>query len=468
MSVRITVQKGTLGGKGTLTKNTAAIFFDKKVDEVVVSGAGRHIYVKVGDTLLNRRTLQMCVRKAVVKGKEHKISHIMLSFDDLLERCTDVSLNDAAELLVTNMFLASFEFRKYKTSNNEHGIKLVTIFSKSPASIKGAVSRAIVVGEEVNKCRTLANTPGGEMTPILLAKAAQKAFLGAQVRVALLRKAHIKSLKMGGILGVAQGSKEPPIFIVLEYKGARNKKEQPVLLIGKGVTFDTGGLNLKPSNAINDMHLDMSGGAAVIHTISACARLGIKKNIVGLVPAVENMPSGSSYRPGDILRSMSGKTIEVLNTDAEGRIILADALTYAARFKPAIVIDVATLTGAAMSALGQRASAIFTKNKKLSDDFVACGEETGDYVWPLPLWDEYREEIKGTFGDIANIGKTSYGGAITGAIFLYEFAKGFPEWVHIDMAPRMTAIPDEYLSKGAIGVPVRLLVRFIERYEFQK
>ena len=189
----------------------------------------------------------------------------------------------------------------------------------------------------------------------------------------------------------------------------------------------------------------------------------LKKNIVGLIPAVENMPSGSSYRPGDVLRTMSGKTIEVLNTDAEGRIILADALTYAKKYNPRIVIDVATLTGAAMVALGQRASAIFSKDESVIEKLRELGEKTGEYVWPLPLWDEYEEEVKGTFGDIANAQKSKYGGAISGAMFLYQFAKDLScPWVHIDIAPRMTAIDGEYLAKGAAGAPVRLLIKAIE------
>ncbi len=186
--------------------------------------------------------------------------------------------------------------------------------------------------------------------------------------------------------------------------------------------------------------------------------------MVGLVPAVENMPSGSSYRPGDVLHSLSGKTIEVLNTDAEGRIILADAITYAKRYSPTLVVDVATLTGASMVALGQRCSAIFTEDEGLERKLRAWGEESGDYVWPLPLWSEYEEEIKGTFGDVANVGKTKYGGAITAAKFLHVFAKDLEcPWVHIDMAPRMTSIEGEYLAKGAAGAPVRLLLKILER-----
>ncbi len=235
------------------------------------------------------------------------------------------------------------------------------------------------------------------------------------------------------------------------------------MLVGKGVTFDTGGINLKPSDAILGMNMDMSGGAAVIHTISLAARLKLKRNIVVLVPAVENMPSGSSYRPGDVLRSMSGKTIEVLNTDAEGRIILADALTYAKRYRPKLVVDVATLTGAAVVALGERASALFTRDVDLEQKFRGWGEVSGDYVWPLPLWEEYENEIKGTFGDWANVGNTRWGGAITAAIFLAQFAEEYP-WVHLDIAPRMTAVSDEHLAKGAAGAPIRLLIKMLEEF----
>jgi len=208
----------------------------------------------------------------------------------------------------------------------------------------------------------------------------------------------------------------------------------------------------------------MSGGASVIHTIVALARLKVKKNIVGLIPAVENMPSGSSYRPGDQLRTMSGKTIEVLDTDAEGRVILADALEYAKKYKPELVIDVATLTGAAVVALGQRASALFTNDDKLEKTFRHAGEVTGDFVWPLPLWEEYEEEIKGTFGDVANLGKyKGLGGAITAATFLWQFTKDIPQWVHLDIAPRMTAIEGDFLSKGSIGSGVYLLTYLLKK-----
>ncbi|MCI0597024.1 MAG: leucyl aminopeptidase family protein, partial [candidate division Zixibacteria bacterium] len=283
-----------------------------------------------------------------------------------------------------------------------------------------------------------------------------------KIRVKILHVGEMKKLKMGGVLGVGKGSQAEPKFIVMEYFGGR-RAEKPIVLVGKGVTFDTGGINLKPEEALTGMNMDMSGGAAVMHTLALAIRLGVKKNIVALVPAVENMPSGSSYRPGDVLRSMSGKTIEVLNTDAEGRIILADALTYAKRYQPRLVVDAATLTGAAIVALGERASALFTRDQALEMKFREWGEESGDFVWPLPLWEEYDEEIKGTFGDIANIGRTRWGGAITAAAFLAQFAEGY-SWVHLDIAPRMTALKSEYLEKGAAGAPVRLLLKVVEEF----
>jgi leucyl aminopeptidase len=244
------------------------------------------------------------------------------------------------------------------------------------------------------------------------------------------------------------------------------KNEKPIVLVGKGVTFDTGGINLKPSSGLLGMNMDMSGGAAVIHTLALVAKMKLKKNVIGLIPAVENMASGKSYRPGDVIRSMSGITIEILNTDAEGRVILADALTYAQKYKPEVVIDVATLTGAAMVALGERASAIFTEDDELAETLTKAGEKTGDYVWRLPMWEEYENEIKGSLGDYTNIHNkdSRYGGAIYGAIFLHQFIKDY-KWVHIDMAPRMTAMAGENLAPGAVGSPVRLLYKFIEEYK---
>jgi leucyl aminopeptidase len=359
--------------------------------------------------------------------------------------------------------MANFEFNKYRTEPKEGWNHVTDIhLSNTVKEIELAMKRGQAIGREVNKCRTLANTPGGDMTPTKLAEEAKLAVKGTKIKVTVHGLADIKKLKMGGIVGVSKGSEEEPKFIVMEYF-AGPKSEAPIVLVGKGLTFDSGGLNVKPNDSMYEMHMDMSGGASVIHAIVLASHLGIKKNVVALIPAAENMPSGSSYHPGDVLRSMSGKTIEVMNTDAEGRIILADALTYAEKYKPRLVVDVATLTGAIISALGNKASGIFSKDEKILNTIREAGEQSGDYVWPMPLWDEYEKDIKGTFGDWSNTGKSRYGGAITGAMFLYQFAKNYP-WVHIDMASRMTAGDDEYLAKGAAGAPVRLLAKLLEIY----
>ena len=366
-----------------------------------------------------------------------------------------------------NGLLAGFEYTKYKEAPKGGWPEVKTILLALPAQqiadAKKEIAAGIIVGEEVNACRELANTPGSDMTPTKLAEAAVAAGKRVGAKVKILDEPEIKKLGMGGVLGVARGSDEKPKFIIIKYfNGPKNQK--PLVLAGKGVTFDTGGINLKPEQYMYEMHMDMSGGAAVIHGIAAIARLKLHINVVGLIPAVENMPSGSSYRPGDLLKSLSGKTIEVLNTDAEGRVILADALTYALRYKPGLIADFATLTGAAHVALGNHCSAVFTNRDSLAEKLIEVGLQSGDYVWPLPLWDEYLAEIKGVFGDIANIAKQDrYGGAIHGAKFLEQFVSDTP-WAHIDIAPRMTAVDSDYLAKGATGVGVRYIVELAKEY----
>ena len=410
------------------------------------------------------RKLITSVRKIVVAAKSAQKKKIVITFSDFIFPQLDLTPAEVAELIAVNLEMANFEFVVYKTKPKEgwNTLTEVVIVGKSDASIVRGCKKGKLIGEGVNHARMLANTPGGDMTPERLGESAREAAQGLPIEVKVLDEIDIEELGMGGVLGVGKGSNEKPRFIVMEYMQGE-EGEKPLVLVGKGITFDTGGLNLKPSAHIYEMHMDMSGGAIVISAVVLAAKMKLKKNIVALVPAAENMPSGSSYHPGDQLRTMSGKTIEVMNTDAEGRVVLADALTYAKRYKPRLVVDVATLTGAAQVALGTRASAIFSKDERLIAQFRLLGEATGDYVWPLPLWDEYEDDIKGTFGDWANDGKSRYGGAIQGAIFLYQFAKDYP-WVHIDMAPRMTATDGDYLAKGAAGEPLRLLVRLLETF----
>lgn len=434
-----------------------------KEDEVVRNEKGElEIDLGVPETeKMTRRKLILLARRVVALAKMKRAKKIFFEAREFQFPSLDISGYDLGETLATNFEMANFQFTEFLTEPEEGFPFIKEVFAYGASkSFREGMERGRIIGEEVNACRRLANLPGGDVTPETLADEASRVADGKNISVKILEEKEMKRLGMGGVLGVGKGSDIPPKFIILEYHGGK-KREVPIVFVGKGVTFDTGGINLKPSDSILGMNMDMSGGAAVIHTMALAARLGVAKNIVALVPAVENMPSGSSYRPGDVLRSMSGKTIEVLNTDAEGRIILADALHYAKRYRPRLVIDVATLTGAVMAALGERASAIFTRDSELETKLRALGESSGDYVWPLPLWEEYDEEIKGTFGDVANIGRTRWGGAITAAAFLAQFTTGY-RWAHIDMASRMTAVDGEFLAKGAAGAPVRLLFKIAE------
>lgn len=410
----------------------------------------------------NNRKAILAMRQAIAVAKREGFGTIQVFLEDFAG--AGEKAGDPAELMATQFEMANFDFVKYRTAPKEGWkfVQKVFVTSKPSASLSARLARGKMIGEEVNAARDLSNTPASDMSPTHLAAVAVALGRKHGFRVRVLQVAEMKKLGMGGILGVGRGSDTPPRFIIMEYLKGK-KGQRPVVLAGKGITFDSGGLNLKPSEHIYEMHMDMSGGAAVIRTITALARLKAKVNVVALVPAAENMVSGRSYRPGDVLRTMSGKTIEVMNTDAEGRVVLADTLEYSLRYKPRLVIDVATLTGAAMVALGQRASALFATDRKVEDALREVGEATGDPVWPLPLWEEYEGDIKGTFGDVANSSKTRYGGAINGAMFLWQFIKDQP-WVHLDIAPRMTAVEGEHLAKGAAGAGVGLLVRFLEAF----
>lgn len=448
-------------------KNIVPIILDEKQkDTRFVIDQDKSIKLIIGidkKKNITRRKLYILIRKIVAEAKAHKLKNFSIDFSYFSFPKLRIHDQELAEIIATNFKMANFQFLQYKTAPEDGWdiIEEISLIGPKNKAIEKGLERGCVIGNEVNTARILGNTPGSDMTPELLALAAQGAVRKLGVKVKILDEKEMKELGMGGVLGVAKGSVEKPKFIILEY--FPKKTGRPIVLVGKGVTFDTGGLNLKPGDSMLEMNMDMSGGAAVIHAIAAIASLKIKKNVVGLIPSVENMPSGTSFRPGDILKSMSGKTIEVLNTDAEGRIILADALTYAKKYNPRLVVDIATLTGSAQVALGQKASALFTRDEKLEKLFRQLGEDSGEYLWPLPLWDEYEDDIKGNFGDIINTGKTRYGGATLGAIFLYQFAKDFP-WVHLDIASRMTTTEGEYLAKGSAGTPVRLLVKLIEKY----
>jgi leucyl aminopeptidase len=292
-----------------------------------------------------------------------------------------------------------------------------------------------------------------------MAEAARKIAADYGLKIEVLEKQQMASLGMGALLGVAQGSQQPPRFIVLSYKGKKSDAVD-MALVGKGITFDTGGIDIKPQEGMHEMKGDMAGGASVLAALRVIAQLKPAINVTAIVPATENMPSGSAQKPGDVVKAMNGKTIEVLNTDAEGRLILADALSYAKKLEANNIIDIATLTGAVRAALGTFCTGVFTNNQALVDKLIAAGNEVGEKAWQLPMFEEFDEQIKSEVADIKNLGG-KYAGAITAAKFLAEFISGTP-WVHMDIAGTSDTDKDKgYLVKGATGVPVRTLVNLV-------
>jgi leucyl aminopeptidase len=323
------------------------------------------------------------------------------------------------------------------------------------AAVKAGLALGKGIAAGVREARECANRPGNHCTPTWLGERAQKVGHEHGLKVKVLDRKAIEKLGMGSFLSVAQGSDEPPRFIIMQYQGA-GAKEQPVVLVGKGITFDTGGISLKPAAEMDEMKFDMGGAASVLGTMRAVAELKPRINVVALIPTCENMPSGRATKPGDVVNSMSGQTIEILNTDAEGRLILCDALTYAERFKPAAVVDVATLTGACIIALGHHHAGLYASDDALADDLLTASRAALDPCWRMPLDDEYDEALKSNFADMANVGARA-GGSITAAKFLQRFTRQYP-WAHLDVAG---VAHKSGAAKGATGRPVGLLTHFV-------
>jgi leucyl aminopeptidase len=320
---------------------------------------------------------------------------------------------------------------------------------------EAAAARGLAIAHGMDLARDLGNLPGNICTPAHLAERAQALAQELGFKCEVFDRAKLEELKMGSFLSVTNGSDQPPKFIVLEYFGGP-KKQRPLVLVGKGITFDSGGISLKPGTDMDQMKFDMCGAASVLGAFRAVAELKAKVNLIGLVPTCENMPNGKATKPGDVVRSMSGQTIEVLNTDAEGRLILCDALTYAERYEPAAVVDIATLTGAMVIALGHVACGVFSNSDSLGRALLNAGEDAFDRGWQLPLWDDYQEALNSNFADFANIGGRA-GGSITAACFLSKFAKKF-DWAHLDIAG---VAWKEGKEKGATGRPVPLLTTWV-------
>lgn len=377
------------------------------------------------------------------------------------------SAGEIAQAAVEGLRLADYRFDKYKSKPApESPVKEASLISSAKSGVARALREGEALCEAVSFARDLANEPANVMTPARLAQAARKMASESSLSCRVLAKPELQRLGMGGILGVSQGSAFGPQLIVLESRGRsrRGASSRPIVLVGKGVTFDSGGISLKPGANMDKMKFDMSGAAAVIATMKAAAALRLPLCLVGLVPVVENMPSSTAQRPGDIIRCFNGKTVEVLNTDAEGRLILADALAYAERWKPHAMVDIATLTGACAATFGDVTSAVMGTDADLVHRLIEAGERAGERCWELPLWDEYSESIRATYADIQNISKAQ-AGTITAGMFLKEFASHTKAWAHLDVAG--TAWTDHakpLAAVGSTGVGVRLLVQLLKSY----
>ena len=363
----------------------------------------------------------------------------------------------ASRLLVDGAYCFDAPRSKTEKREQKHGARKITLLTSDKINdeLKGAVRRGQAIAEGVALAKDLGNLPGNVCNPPYLADTARALGKELNFDVEALDQEGMKKLGMGAALSVGQGSAQPSKFIVMNYKGSRSKVK-PIVLVGKGVTFDTGGISLKPGANMDEMKFDMCGAASVFGAMKTVTRLRLPINVVGIVPAVENMPGSNASRPGDVVTSMSGQTIEILNTDAEGRLALADALTYAERFEPDCVIDIATLTGACVIALGNITSGLFASDDELADQLLESGSDTGDRAWRLPLFDEYQDMLKSNFADMSNLGGRP-AGAITAACFLKRFANSF-KWAHLDIAGTNAVSGD---AKGATGRPVPLLTEFL-------
>jgi len=413
-----------------------------------------------------RQNAQTAIGYAVQAARKLGLENLHLSLDGpVVERFGN---RLAAQLAAEALWLANYRFLKYKSAlpDKEKPLRRVTLLisdERQTAEAKEGARLGQIIGEWTCFARDLQNTPSNDLPPSKLAEIAAKKAAELKIACRVYDEKEIRELGMGALLGVGQGSVNPPRFVVLEYHPAQNSRAEngPVILVGKGITFDTGGISIKPSDNMDLMKFDMSGAAVVLATMCALAQLQTPLHVVGLMPMAENMPSGSAQRPGDIVRACNGKTIEVADTDAEGRLILADALAYAHRYKPKAVIDLATLTGAIYVALGETAAGLFGNDPTLIAQIKKSAERTGERVWELPLFREFFEYMKSDVADIRNIaGKPSGGGASKGAAFLATFAEGY-KWAHLDIAAMAHPREDKPLvPKGGSGYGVRLVVQF--------
>jgi len=413
----------------------------------IQTAAPRVILVSVGDG--SSKHVRSGVQAALAGLKTLGTKHIALFFTGAL---TDAALRSAVQALADG----TYSYTTTKSKPEPRTLQKALLGCSNASSLKSTFDRSVAIVAGVEVAKEWANRPANHATPTLLGKAAQALARHPKMRCEVLGPKEVAKLGMGSFMAVAQGSDEPLRFIVLYYQGAA-KSKAPTVLVGKGITFDSGGISIKPAAEMDEMKFDMSGAASVLGVFATLAKLKPAINVVGLIPSCENLLNGRAVKPGDVVTSMSGQTIEILNTDAEGRLVLCDALTYAERFKPSAVVDIATLTGACVVALGNVRSGMFCADDAMADALVAAGETAQDLCWHMPLDDEYGEGLKTHFADVANVAGRA-GGAISAAKFLQRFTEKKYPWAHLDIAG--TAWKSG-AAKGATGRPVGLLVEYL-------
>lgn len=451
------------------------------ISDCLKSGDFRAEYGETRNLFVNKGSLKYIVLAGLGEEKEYKLEKFNSLIAEIAKRLRDSNIGkfgillqsfassscdegQIAENAAISIMLGLHQFTDYRTKELEKIKYADEITLVSEGNYSESIRKSVIISEAIIKSRDLANTPPNVANPEYVANYAKELAKKSGMKCAILDRHGIEKLKMGCFLAVAQGSKNEPRLIVLEYSGA-GKNEKPVVLVGKGITFDSGGLNIKPYPSMTTMKGDKTGAVTAIHTIEACALLKLPINVVSITPLCENMPDAASYRPDDVLKAYNGMTVEVKNTDAEGRMILADALAYAGKYSPKAIIDIATLTGATMVVLGSVGTPIMGNDEKLLGKIKEASKKSLDKVWEMPLWDEYAELLKSEIADIKHLNEEGGAGTIIGGIFLKNFVGSAP-WAHLDIASTSWAKMDAGIyAKGSTGVPVRLLIEVLRDWK---
>lgn len=435
-----------------------------------VVGATHILFVGLGDPKIGTEAARVAGATAVLALRGQKITNVAFDLDSLTRNFKDAA--HATQGLVEGIQLASYEFNDHKSKNKDKAkdekklTEILLVAESLPKVVENAKELGEVLAEYTNLARWFGDSPANAMTPSILAKHAQQKAKGLPLKVTIWDKARLEKENMGGILAVAQGSSQEPRFIIMEYNGGP-KGQKPVCFVGKGLTFDCGGISIKPAANMDEMKYDMCGGAAVVAALLAIARLRLKVNVIGLVPSTENLVGPEAVKPGDVMVARNGKTVEILNTDAEGRLILADALSYASEQKPQVIFSTATLTGAIVVALGNIHTGLFSRDQKLVERIKKASHVTGELVWQMPVTDDHVEDMKGYHADLSNISNNKGAGSATAAAFLEQFVgEGLP-FAHLDIAGTAWNVSNRLNyapKKGAQGVMVRTFVELAKSF----